>query len=128
MKTIIETIPHGDQKYPTVGDWRTDSDGTLQIKVSDMGNDDYALLVALHELIEVTLCKKRGITEKSVDAFDIKFEKEREAGLHGETEEPGDAPDAPYKREHFFATNIERMMAQELGVDWNEYDKAVNSL
>lgn len=128
MKIIIETIPHNQQPYPTVGDWRKDEDGTVRIKVSDMGNDDYAFLVGIHEAIEQRLCEKRGITTEEVDAFDKKFETEREAGLHGDEDEAGDAPDAPYRKEHFFATNIEALISAELGVNWQEYEKVVYSL
>lgn len=128
IKIIIETIPHESQRYPTVGDWFEDADGALHIKVSDMGNDDYALLVAIHEIHEFWLCKKRGITDEVVTAFDVQFEKDREAGIHGENDEPGDHPDAPYRKEHFFATTLERAFALEMGVDWNEYDKAVMGL
>lgn len=128
MKIIIESIPHEDQRYETVGDWFEDPDGTIHVKVSDMGNDDYALLVALHELHEFWLCRKRGITEETVTEFDVQFEKDRAKGLHEEEDEPGDDPAAPYKKEHFFATNLERMFALEMGVDWNDYDDAVMSL
>lgn len=128
MKIVIESIPHECQRYETVGDWFVDPDGTIYIKVSDMENDDYAILVALHELHEFWLCRKRGITEESVTEFDIKFERDRANGLHGEDEEPGDDQEAPYKREHFFATNLERAFALEMGVDWKDYDDAVMSL
>lgn len=128
MKIHIETIPHHMQRYPTVGDWFVDDTGTLQIKVSDMGNKDYEHLVALHELVEVLLCQKRGITTEEVDQFDKQFEKDREAGLHTDDEEAGDDPKAPYRKEHFFATNIEALMSAELGVDWKEYEQTVMNL
>jgi hypothetical protein len=125
MKIQLRTIPHSEQRYETVGDWENLPDGSLRISVSDMGNDDYAFLVAIHELVEVWLCNKRGITDEAVSAFDIEYEKNRP---EGDESEPGDHPDAPYRKEHFFATNIERMIALELGVDWGKYDKAVMSL
>ena len=128
MNIKIQTIPHDQQRYPTVGDWQIDADGNLLIQVSDMGNPDFELLVALHELVEVALCKKRGITTKQVDDFDMQFEKERETGLHGDTDEPGDDAKAPYKKEHFFATNIERLMSEQLGVDFSKYEAALNLL
>jgi hypothetical protein len=90
-----------------------------------MTDPRYEQLVALHELVEVLLCKKRGITQKSVDAFDKAFEKARKPG---NVDEPGDDPKAPYRKEHFFSTNVERLMAAELGVDWNKYDDEVESL
>jgi hypothetical protein len=90
-----------------------------------MGNEDYAFLVGLHEQIEQHLCLKRGITEESISAFDIAYEANRP---EGDESEPGDHPDSPYRKEHFFATNIERMIALELGVEFAEYSKAVMSL
>jgi hypothetical protein len=124
MKIVIETTPHSRQRYPTVGDWFT-SKGVLHIKVSDMNNWRYELLVALHELVEVNLCRHRKISQESVDAFDIAFEQARKPG---NDDEPGDDPRAPYRREHFFATNIEALMSAELGVDWAKYEKKIYSL
>lgn len=125
MKIIIETIPHDTQRYSTCGDWYFEEDGTLRIKVSDTGNDDYAALVGLHELVEVLLCKKRGITTEQVDEFDKAFEASRE---EGNEDEPGDDPKAPYRKEHFFATNIEALMSAELGVNWQEYESKLNEM
>lgn len=125
MKITIQTIPHAQQPYSTVGDWRRGPDGTLKINVSSEIGRKYALLVALHELIEVTLCEDRGITCEMVDAFDRKFEEHR----HPDNDsEPGDDPAAPYRKEHFFATNIERQMAHEMQVDWADYEAAINAL
>ena len=128
MRILIETIAHEKQRYPTVGDWFTDPDGTVHICVSELGNDDYAFLVGLHEMIEQRLCARRGISQEAVDAFDQKFEEERVQGLHGEDDEPGDDPRAPYRREHFFATNLEALMCGELGLNFQEYEKAVYAL
>jgi len=124
VKIEIKTIPHKLHPYPTVGDWRRDRKGVLHIKVSQEIGDEYAFLVALHELVEVVLCEKRGITCKAVDDFDKHFE----ARLRVADEEPGDDPSAPYRKEHFFATNIERLMAAELGVDWKKYEETINAL
>ena len=99
--------------------------GVLHIRVSKLSDPRYELLIALHELVEVTLCKHRSVTEKSVDAFDIAFEKRRKLG---NDDEPGDDPRAPYRREHFFATSVERLMAAELGVDWRKYEAEINAL
>ena len=35
---------------------------------------------------------------------------------------------APYYREHQFATCVERLLALELGVEWNKYDEVVSGL
>jgi hypothetical protein len=120
MLTVhIETIEHNNQRYETCGDWWQDEDGTYQIRVSDMGDWCKELLVAIHELIEQSLCQHRGITEESVSNFDK---------AHLDSEEPGNLPEAPYHKEHVFATYLEKQLSDELGVDWDEYEKVVQAL
>lgn len=129
MKIVIETIPDKEQRYPTAGDYYKDFDGTYQIKVSDTGNDDFSFLVGLHEMVEMYLCEKREIKEVEISAFDILFEKLRESfpQIIGE-QEPGDMVSAPYHREHVFATSVEKEMAKQLGIDWEDYDRIINNL
>lgn len=126
----IKVIPHEDQRYPTVGDWIVRRNSDIEIYVSDMKNWKYELLVAFHELIEVVLCKDRGITQKEVDAFDKQYEKRRAQGLLHPNDpiEPGDHHAAPYRKEHFLATTLERLLAAALFVDWQDYDHTVDSL
>lgn len=125
MRILIETIPHETHRYPTCGDWNRQPNGTLHIKVSEEIGDKYAILVALHELVEVLLCEHRGITDAAVTAFDEKFEEHRHPD---DDSEPGDDPSAPYRKEHLFATGIEKLMASELGVDWKHYDRTILDL
>ena len=127
MKIQIKTIPHKCQLYKTVGNYYN-KNGTDHVFVSDMKNEDYAFLVAVHELVEMWLCRKRGIKEEDITAFDVQFEKDREAGQHSDAEEPGFDPKAPYVKEHTFATKIEKMVAAELGVEWDKYNDTVMSL
>ena len=101
MKINIETIPHKDQNYETVGNYWIDEDGTWQIRVSDMKNWKYELLVAIHEIVEYALCLEKGIKEDDITAFDIAFEAKRE---DGNCDEPGDDPKSPYQNEHLIAT------------------------
>lgn len=121
MNITIKTIPHSDQRYPTIGDYWFEDNGDIQIRVSDTGNWKYELLVALHELIEVSLCKDRGISEPAIKAFDEHFEANR--SVFDPDSEPGDDPKAPYRKEHRFAENLERLFAAELGVNWDSYDE-----
>lgn len=79
----------------------------------------YEILVAIHELIEQSLCKHEGVTEKEVDDFDMS---------HPGSKEPGNEPDAPYRNQHEFSTAIEMLLAQRLGVDWYRYGAEVESL
>jgi len=121
----IVTIPHEEQRYPTVGDWVVNGDN-LYISVSKMSDPRYELLVAVHELVEALLCKERGIPQELVDKFDMEYEASRSEW--DTTSEPGDAAGAPYKKEHFFATTVERLLAAELGVDWEKYGAEVQAL
>jgi hypothetical protein len=116
MNIHIEFIPNAEQRYETWGDWFYDEKGDLVIKVSndipELPTQEHQFLVALHELIEVKLCEKRGITQKMVDDFDMG----EVAASVPEDEEPGDHPEAPYRKEHRFAMMIEHLMAHELGL------------
>jgi hypothetical protein len=125
MRIHIRTIPHIEQRYPTVGDY-WESDGVEEVRISQMSDWRYEILVTIHELIEMAITRHRGIPEQAITEFDIQFETERESGEV--TGEPGDHPNAPYRREHLFATNIERLFAAELNVDWLQYEKVVDSL
>jgi hypothetical protein len=129
VNVAIQVIPHDKQRYETVGDWYFQQgwpgEPDLTIKVSDLGDWRYNMLVAVHELVEALLCKNRGITQAEVDKFDRAFEAARKAGNE---DEPGDDPKAPYRREHFFATNVEALLSAELNVDWAKYEKAVTAL
>lgn len=126
MKTIlVHTIPSTQQRYPTCGDWLVTDGELTEVRVSEMANVDHEFLVGLHELVEGWLCTRSGITDQVVIAFDRAFEKEREAGVHDDAAEPGDDGRAPYYKQHQLATSIERLLAAELGVDWSQYDKAV---
>lgn len=118
-KIIIEVIPHAEQRYDTCGDYWVDADGTLQVRISDMGNRQYENLVMIHELAEHMLCEARGITNEQIDAFDLAYEGGGE---------PGDEPDAAYQNEHLIATGIEKMLCAALGIKWAEYEKTVTEL
>ena len=120
----IQTIPHDAQRYNTIGDYLT-TDGTTNIKVSAMNDEKLEFLVAVHELIESFLCREAGVTDEEIDAFDLAFEENRALG---DDAEPGDDPQAPYHRQHQLATEIEKRLADELSVDWEEYSRLVAEL
>ena len=124
---VLTHIPHSEQRYETVGDWIPSRHG-VKIRVSKMKDPRYVYLVQVHELVEYRLCAERGITDKQVIAFDKKFEEERAKGLHNKRAEPGNDPRAPYRKEHQFATKIEKEIATKLNVDWEDYSKTVESL
>jgi hypothetical protein len=133
LNITIATIPHAEQRYPTVGDWivePTPKGLNVHIRVSKLRDWRRELLVAIHELVEVSQLAAWSVkpldqVQREVDDFDRAYEAKRP---EGDTSEPGDHPEAPYRYEHFFATNVERLLCQGLGVDWADYDREVESL
>jgi hypothetical protein len=122
MVITIKPILHQNQRYETVGDWWFDADGNLEIRVSMMGEQRHEFLIGLHEMVEAVLCNANGVKEVYVSAFDIAFEEKRPPE---NTDEPGNDPSAPYFHEHQIATQVEKIVADALKVDWSTYDKAV---
>lgn len=126
MNITLKSIPHSQQRYETCGDWLVDEKtGDITILVSDLGDEKMTELVAIHELIEVLRCRDLGVKQEDVDKFDMEFENNRK---EDDSSEPGDSPEAPYRGPHFFATNIERQLAHERGVDWQIYEEKISSL
>jgi hypothetical protein len=124
----IRTIPHHYQQYETVGNYWRDLDAgheVLEIRVSRMRDRRHEFLVALHELIEAFLCDWRRIPFGAITRFDIEYENARR---RGDSSEPGACQRAPYRKEHHFAENIEKLVARELEVDWPQYNRAVERL
>ncbi len=111
--------------YETVGDWQFDEFGNLVVSVSTMGDQDSEFAVAIHEMFEAWACKKMGITEQQVSAFDMKFEQERSMEAHSPKAEPGDDPRAPYRREHQMATTVEMMVLTLLGKSWPDHNESI---
>lgn len=118
MESIsIKKISHRAQRYNTVGDYFMKGK-VLHFKVSDMGNPDFEMACLLHELVERHLCQKAGVTDKEIDAWDLKC-KDNEPGLNRK---------APYHKQHMVADAIERLFIQLCGADWREYEKRVDKL
>ena len=125
MNTHIKVIRHSAQRYPTCGDWYYNASSDLQIRVSKLSDGRYEQLIALHEFVEALLCDAAGVDEQAVTDFDMGFENMRRVG---DTSEPGDCKDAPYYKQHQIATAIEKLIAVELGVNWQDYEKEINGL
>ena len=115
----IVFIPHADQRYDTVGDW-THEGNELRIRVSRTADARHEQLVAVHELVEALACNVDGVSQETVDAFDM--------GPGTELDDPGDAPEAPYHSQHVLATIVETRVAAGLHVDWEEYETALDAL
>lgn len=116
MKIEAKAIAHSEHRYPTLGDYWTDADGTEQVRTTSFPDWRHEFLILLHEMVETMLCRHRGIKEPDIKVFDEAFE------ASGKQGEPGDERDAPYYAEHQFAQAMEMMMAQALDVNWREYE------
>lgn len=126
-KIIIKPINAENHRYPTCGDYIYDrEDDTLTIFVSRMGDWRSELAVAIHEAFESCACLAADIDLVKIDQFDMQFERDRDAGKHGETEEPGDDKSAPYNKEHWGATYVEKMTCLRLELDWEQHERNVN--
>lgn len=155
----IDTIPHGRQRYDTIGDWvyypsvkGYTSTGTVKVLTSELGDWRMSMCCAVHELVETLLCVNDGVDEVQVSAFDTLYEEVRVEVLRlgfipvdlkaaeviksvfgcdcipTEESEPGEDRHAPYRKQHAFADGIERLLANQLGVVWDEYAEIVTGL
>lgn len=122
MKNIIScSVSPESQRYPTCGDYWED-EHSLQFRITKQPISKWEAAVFLHEFVEFMLSKDRGITEQEITDFDLKWETMNKRGLNRE-EEPGDEVEAPYHKEHEFAKKLEKMFADELGINWEEYNE-----
>lgn len=118
MDIHIKIIPESEQRKEVNGcDWFWDEQENLQVRVSPLSDWRREFLLGIHEAVEAVMCKHNGVTQKQVDEFDIEYDKTHSFDLNA-----GDDPAAPYRREHCFATAIERILCAELDVNWLEYD------
>jgi hypothetical protein len=127
---FIKVIPASEQRLKeNCGDYWYDENGTLNIRVSEIGSDKkswlYQRMIVIHELIEQTLTEYRGITEEEIQAFDEKFYAEMD---NGDYPEAGFHPNCPYLSAHTLSDNVERQMALYCDIDWFEYSKEVERI
>jgi len=120
MRIRIISVPQHLIRSSQVGDWWY-NENEIAVHVLETLSPESQLAVAVHELIEAWECRKRGITDKDVTAFDDHYEAERKEGKHGEYDEPGDDPRSPYRREHAAATHVERAVCAAINLTWTTH-------
>jgi hypothetical protein len=109
----------GPQRHQQIGDYGTSSD-TIWFKITKFpGHPAYSMACAVHEIWEKFRNDQLGITDESVDAFDL---------ANQEDKDPGMLIDAPYHGPHCEGDILERMCIQMAGEDWTEYCLAVDNL
>ena len=109
-------------RYPTTGDYFKTKSGWV-IVGADLKNPDYNFLTLIHEFVELYLTQKRNISEPKIKKFDEWFEREKGKGRFKKILGPGWHPKAPYRREHFVALKIEKILAKELKVNQSRQGK-----
>lgn len=118
MNITIKITDPKDMRPQVDGvDWFWEPNGDLQVQIGPMSDWRREVLLGIHEAVEAILCKNNHVPQAAVDAFDQEYDK-----THSTDCNAGDDPAAPYRREHCFATAVERMLCAELGVNWKDYD------
>lgn len=121
---IIAKVDASEIRHPFTGaDWWFDENGDLQVRVSKLSDWRFEAALMLHEIAESLICKHTGVTVAQVDEWDKHYDKTHEFDLNS-----GDDPFAPYKKEHTFATAIERIFTGATDVDWLTYDKELEAI
>lgn len=116
----VGTRPHATQKYDTAGDYE-ELKGVWYVDVSELPDWRMEFLIAIHELVEMACTKHNGVPWKDIDHFDIE-------GGGKDHPDPGSLETAPYHKEHMAAEQIERKVAELLGVEWETYNQALDAL
>jgi hypothetical protein len=124
MKDIrIKTIPADKQRYPTAGDYWHEDD-SIEFRITKQRDEDSEFLVAVHELVEEYLTRRKGIKEQDVLAYDLFWEKRHAKGLT-KAEEPGEEEDCIYREQHVVAVIIEGLLSIEMGIDFNDHNENI---
>ena len=125
IKTKIESVPLKSQRYRTLGDYFIKK-GIRYFKITKTKNNLFDDLIFVHEFCEEILTRNKGIKEKEITKHDLWIEDEIAEGRYPDDAEPGEHPKSPYRREHLLAMRIEKMLAKELGINWEEYNNYLN--
>ena len=128
LKTRILSVVSQDKiRNNGLGDYYEES-GVRYIKTADVGNEVFHVAILLHEVIEELDTRFQGIDEELINKFDEEFEEERELGIHGKDDEPGNDPRCIYFEAHQFATRIEKQIIEHFGYTWEQYNKQLSGV
>jgi len=125
MRIVIQSVPQSKIRADQSGDWWVHGTHQYTIHVLDTMLPESQLAVAIHELVEAYLCRKHGVTDGDVCAFDEHYEAERKEGKHKEDDEPGDDPRSPYRKEHAAATHVERAVCHAFELSWLSHEQSL---
>lgn len=115
----VASLQHKHQRYDTAGDYEAHSVYCWEVRISKMSDWRYEAVVLIHELVEMFLLKHHNISFDVVDKWDL---------THPESDDPGELPGCPYRKEHLAAEKVEKLFALLMGVAWDEYWDAFEKL
>ena len=104
-------------RHNNIGDYYIDKEGARCFEIGDTSFDISNLLILVHELVEYILIDHAGIPISAVDKFD----------KESKDDEPGDNPLAPYHEQHKTAMDVEKMICEKIGLDWDEHEKRIST-
>lgn len=116
MNVVLRSAPQHRIRADQVGDWWCFGENQFTIHVLETLSPEAQFAVAIHELVEAYLCRKDGVSDEVVSAFDEHYEAERKEGKHNEDDEPGDDSRSPYRKQHRAATFVERAVCHVLNI------------
>ena len=112
----IRIVPKS--RYETAGDYFIEY-GELVFQTIDTGNDFYNCLILIHEIVEYFKAHKNMISIDTIESFDLS---------HLDLDEPGNAPDSPYRNEHQYAEAIEKIICLWVGEDFDKYEEELTKV
>ena len=117
FKITIAQVEDAEFRYDTLGDWQYDErhgEVVAHIAVPKFGPDtNYAAwLIVVHEIVELFLCLRAGVTQREADDFHA---------ARKDSDEYGDEPDCPYYDQHQIADAVEKLLCGVIGVSWKDY-------
>lgn len=89
---------------------------------------DYQFLDLTRREIEEYLCARDGVDEEAIRVFTERFNKMKEEfpDLVGHMES-GDHADAPHNKQHKIAVMMEKWLADNMQIDYEQYQKTIYS-
>jgi hypothetical protein len=114
---IAVRVTDGPIRFEQLDDYRKFGED-LDFIVRDTGNGLYTKLILIHAIIEQAMTEYEGISGDEIDAWDE---------YHTASLEPGDEEGCPYGKAHKLATQVERLICAELGINWVDYEEALET-
>lgn len=132
MKIDIKSIPFKEMPYPSLDGYWDNPDGSVSFRTCSEMSEQGQFLVLIHALTEYYMCKFKGISEPSIQEWDLKVEELVKQGKVSIDTDPGyeivDGKISPYRDQHHLATAVEALLLPFVGITEAEYYDEMESL